>query len=290
MRKKINFSIIFLMMTGFIYAQTNAYEMASEYQNSQETVELDPNFNSNQNRSADLIYDNGPLVNSSSTGVGGADESVLQNIGLGLNILGLGHQLALGFWIADDFIINSSGGWDITSLDFYAYQTGSTTTSTITDLRILIFDGDPSLPTSSLIWGDETTNRLSNTEWSGMYRVQESTSGAAVNRPIMKNTANLNLHLEPGTYWLVWQTGGTLGSGPWAPPITINGLSTTGNGKQSLDGLSTYFEVLDSGTNTAQGFPFQVYGTAIEHVPLSNWTIIFSLLIIGLFSVFRFKF
>ena len=53
---------------------------------------------------AAVLYDNGPLVNSPGTGVGGADESVLQNNTLGMGTNGLGHQLRL-YRMADDFTV-----------------------------------------------------------------------------------------------------------------------------------------------------------------------------------------
>ena len=37
----------------------------------------------------------------------------------------------------------------------------------------------------------------------------------------MKQTVTIGTSLTEGTYWIDWQTGGTLASGPWAPPIAI---------------------------------------------------------------------
>ena len=105
-----------------------------------------------------LLYDNGPLINSAGTGAGGADESVLQSVSLGLNILGFGHQLSAGNRIADDFTVAHAGGWDVSTITFYAYQTGSPTTSTLTGANLQIWDGDPSVGGSSVIWGDTATN------------------------------------------------------------------------------------------------------------------------------------
>lgn len=291
MRKKITLSFLLLMMVGIINAQNNAFEVVSKSDDSQTRIQLNSKVKVEQNRdNTGLIYDNGPLINSSSSGVGGADESVLQNTSLGLTTLGFGHQVLNNNWIADDFTISENGGWDFTSLAFYSYQTGSTTTSTMNDLRIIIYDGDPSLPTTNIVWGDETTNRLNSTTWSGIYRVEEATSGTASNRPIMLNTCNVNFHLDAGTYWMAWQTSGTLGSGPWAPPITINGEATSGNGMQSIGGLAAFSAAVDGGTSTSQGFPFLVYGTIVETVPVSNWAIFLSMLSLGLFVAFRFRF
>jgi len=275
--------IIFLLFAGmFAYtanAQSQAYEVA-ESTSTKSNVQLIQNGDIEQNYSpSSLLYDNGPLINSAGTGSGGADESVLQNTSLGMNILGFGHQVSSDNWIADDFVITDNGGWDLSSLVFYAYQTGSTTTPTMDDLRIMIYDDSPDQPGANVVWGDATTNVFSSVAWSGVYRVDESTSGAS-NRPIMAITSDVNFHLDPGTYWIAWQVGGTLPSGPWAPPITINGQTTTGNAMQSIAGNTSYAALTDSGTLTGQGLPFLVYGEAVAAVPISDWAVVISMLLI----------
>lgn len=205
--------------------------------------------------SANVLYDNGSLVNSPGTGSGGADESVLQSVGLGLNTIGFGHQVLNDNWVADDFTVPATG-WSINTIDFFAYQTGSTTTSTITGVNVTIWDGPP--PSANVV---ATSSNMTSTGWTGIYRVTETTSGTT-NRPIMVNTVDFGtLNLAPGTYWISWQTDGSLASGPWAPPISINGTAVTGNGLQSTDAGATFPPALDSGTGTPQqGFPFIIYG------------------------------
>jgi len=204
------------------------------------------------------LYDNGPLVNSPGTGSGGADESALQNVSLGMNTLGAGHQVLNNNRVADDFTIPVGESWNIENITFFAYQTGSTTTSTMTAVNFQIWDGPPGVGGSTVVFGDTATNRMTTTGWSGIFRVAEDTSGAT-NRPIMANECDIAVTLDAGTYWLDWQTDGTLGSGPWAPPITINGQTTTGNGMQSLNGAA-FGDLTDSGTLTVQGLPFIING------------------------------
>lgn len=207
------------------------------------------------------LYDNGPLVNSPGTGVGGADESVLQSVSLGMNTLGAGHQVLNGNRVADDFTIPPGESWNIERITFFAYQTGSTTTSTMTGVNFQIWDGPPGVGGSSVVFGDTTTNRMTNTSWSGILRVTETTTGVANDRPIMANECDIAVVLDAGTYWIDWQTDGSLGSGPWAPPITINGQAVTGNSQQSLAG-GAFAPLLDTGTGTpAQGLPFIIDGT-----------------------------
>lgn len=211
------------------------------------------------------IYVNGPISNSTGTGAGGADESVLLTTTLGMGTIGFGHQISMGNRVADDFTIPVGETWTISSIEFFAYQTNSTTTSTITAGTLRIWDGVPGDPGSNIIFGDAVTNVLLATAFSGIYRVTETTSGNT-ERPIMQNTFSANTVLSAGTYWLDWSTGGSLASGPWAPPIALPATAVTGNGRQFIwdanAGTGTWGDALDGGTNTpAQGFPFRINGS-----------------------------
>ncbi len=203
----------------------------------------------------DLLYDNGGLVNFPGGGFGGADASVLETA-LGLSTYGFGAQTSAGNSMADDFVVPAPG-WQLDEVMLFAYQTGSTTTSTITEVRVQIWDGDPTAG-GTVIFGDLTTNRMTNTTWSNIYRSID-TAPLASNRPIMVQTASLGVELTPGTYWIEYQFNGTLSSGPWAPPITILATPVTGNAKQNQSG--TWVEAL-SGT-FAQGMPFILMGTEV---------------------------
>jgi hypothetical protein len=216
------------------------------------------------------LYDNGPLVNAPGGGFGGADASVLQNTSLGMNILGFGHQVFAGNRIADDFTITDTAGWAVGDITFFAYQTGSPYTSTITGVNYRIWDGPPGLPGSNVIFGNIARNRLLDTSWSGIYRATETTITSTL-RPIMADVVAGGVYLPPGTYWLDWQTDGSpMYSGPWAPPITINGLITTGNGIQSLDNGVSWGPALDSGTLSPQGFPFLISGCVPQDIPWAS--------------------
>ncbi len=203
------------------------------------------------------VYENGPFVNSPLSGAGGADESILQSVLFGMSTYGYGHQVSAGFRVADDFTVTDANGWDVESFTFYSYQTGSSTTSTITAVNFRIWDGVPDAPGSMVIFGDTVTNRLAGSYWTSAYRVTEPNSGAATDRPIMAVVASVGgiIHLAPGTYWVDWQMDGSLASGPWAVPLTVWGQHTTGN---ALQYTGAWAAVLDGGTGTQQGFPFAV--------------------------------
>ncbi len=210
-----------------------------------------------------LNYSNGPLVNGSGQGSGGNDASILQT-NLGMNILGSTVNYNANFILADDFTIPNGETWSIDTLAFFPYQTGSSLTSTINRLRFVIYDDNPSSPSKNIVCGTllSAATIVSN-QWSQIYRVT-STTLTNTQRPIMQVTISSGSCVLPqGTYWLAWTMTGALGSGPFNPAITINGQTTTGNALQSPDLGSTWVAVVDSGTNTPQGFPFIAQGTIL---------------------------
>lgn len=210
---------------------------------------------------AQILFDNGPVFNSPGTGFGGADESVLYTTTFAMGTIGFGQQLSAFNRVADDFTLNTTS--QIDSIVLFAYQTNSTTTSTITHVNFRIWNGPPDSVGSTIVFGDTTTNRLTSTGFSNVYRITETTVGNT-SRPIMRNVcATPGLTLTPGIYWIDWQTGGSLASGPWQPARVPAGQSITGNAKQRLIGATggVWAFAVDGGTGTpAQGFPFEIYG------------------------------
>lgn len=191
-----------------------------------------------------------------SGGFGGAPVSALQG-NLAMTTFGAGAQIVNNNSVADDFVV-PAGGWTVERMRFYTYQTGSPVTSTINDLRLRIFANDPN--TGTLVFGDTATNRLTSTAFTGVYRVTDTTL-TNNQRPTMEMVVEFNppLVLAAGTYWFAWQAGGTLASGPWAPPQTVIGQTTTGNGQQSIAGAA-FAPLTDGGTLTPQGVPFIIEG------------------------------
>lgn len=221
--------------------------------------------------SRDVLWDNGPLVTHPGGAAGGADGSVVQT-SLGMTLYGFGHQFSLGYLMADDFTVPAGANWQIDRITFFAYQTGSSTVSSITGVYFQIYDGQPGAG-GTPIFGDLTTNRMVSTAWSGIYRTLDTDLRTATNRPIMADVAEPGavLALAPGTYWIAWCTNGTLSSGPWAPPVTILGQTTTGSALQYIS--PTWSPAVDGGTGTQQGMPFVIEGnpgsTATE---ASTWS------------------
>jgi len=204
-----------------------------------------------------LLFDGGPMITHPAGGAGGNDASALQTVLL-LSTYGFGAQISAGNSMADDFTVTGAG-WDIDEMQFFTYQTNSGTTSTINDLRIQIYDGAPNAG-GTVVWGDLTTNRMTSTNWTNIYRVLDTNLGD-VARPIMRVVAQFAtpISLTPGTYWVEFQFGGTAASGPWAPPVSIIGQTTTGNALQKT--TTGWAQALDTGSGTVQGMPFLIMGT-----------------------------
>ena len=264
--RKITQNLALLLLTvglGQLNAQNNSAELSNEV----EIVEVGTPGTTNFVVTAGTLYSNGPIINMPGGGAGGNDLSLLESATLGMNILGFGHALSSGYRVADDVTFDNDV--EIESLQFYAYQTGSTTTSTINNISLRIWAGsvdDVLAGTATVVWGDDFTNVLTVTEWSGVYRASE-TNPMDATRPVMLSTVEIagGLTLPAGTYTLDWQSGGTLASGPWASPIAVLGETNTGNALQ-FDG-SLWLPLIDTGTsgieNFPQGLPFEINGSEV---------------------------
>lgn len=209
------------------------------------------------------LFNNGPILNLP------PDQSALQDLSLGMGTYGFGCQISAGNIMADDFTVGA-GGWIIQSLVFFNYQTGSSLTSTINDVRAWVLDGSPDLPGSTVIWGNQNDNILSSSVFSGIYRTLESAPGAT-NRPIMASTCNVNFNLPAGQYWLAWYEGGTLASGPWQPPVSIWNQCETGDGYQ-FTAAGGWLFAIDTLSGCSQGLPFIINGEmGGSPIEISTW-------------------
>lgn len=221
-----------------------------------------------------VLFNNGPLVNSTGTGTNGADESVIQ---APIGSYGWNINTAVPFRCADDFTVVGSS-WSVTSFDVYTYQSNAPVTSCpITKAVLRIWNGQPGTAGATVVWGDTTTNRMGAGVYSNINRVGAVGGGAA--RAIWKITANTpGLTLNPGTYWAEWGFLGSASySGPWGPPVTINNTPTTGNSIMfagTLAGWSPIMGVTGPPATNPQGMPFNVNGTTSGgsgNIPFLVW-------------------
>lgn len=215
--------------------------------------------------SAQVLVSNGPFVTHPGQGAGGANYSAMDTnlYTYAAGILGFrasNTSTGVVYRVADDFTIPASTTWSIDSIIFYGYQTGASTTSTITQLDFVIWNGLPDQ--STIVYGDTTMNLLDQTSWANCYRGVHYDL-LNVQRPIMRVAHNLpGTQLGPGTYYLDWRYAGTLTSGPWANPIAIPNQAVTGDAMQK--GGTAWNNIMNNGNG--QGLPFVIKGTVVGSV------------------------
>src|SRR5690606_13285037 len=95
------------------------------------------------------------------------------------------------------------------------------------------------------------------------YRVR-STEMASTQRAIYRVEAAVNppLSLQPGEYWLEWQAGGTLPSGPFCVPVSYPGLPGPPNADARFFDGATWSNLREGTTQTPQDLAFEIRGTA----------------------------
>jgi hypothetical protein len=217
---------------------------------------------------ATVLWDNGPVVTNPGGGFGGADLSLLESTTLGMTTFGAANQGNLtdgGNRMADDFVIPAGEEWSIRSCTFYSYQTSSPTDpSPISAATLAIWDGAPEQPGSTMVFGDQLTDRLVDAPWANLFRAEEPapTSNA---RAVFAVTVDVNAVLPEGTYFVDYApVGSGAFSGPWAPPVTRTSQTTTGDALQRFGGTWQAFQ--DGGTLTALGLPFICEGEVLVGV------------------------
>jgi hypothetical protein len=204
--------------------------------------------------SAAVLFSNGPIIThpAGMTGtVAGADRSAISPTG---TLFGLGMNQASGFRVADDFTV-PAGGWEINSFEFFTYQTGATASS-ITGITLRVWNGAPNAG-GTIVFGDATTNVLSSTALTNIYRTSSTDTAGTTRRIQSVVVSGLSLNLPAGTYWLDWAMSGNVASGPWQPPVSSPTAMVLGNALQFDGTASTWGPANDAGVAGTPGIPFQ---------------------------------
>lgn len=180
---------------------------------------------------------------------------------------GTSSSATASFFLADDFVVPPGKKWQISTIDFFAYQTGYTgSTNPFTTVRVNIFSSDPSVAGATSVFGDDTTNRYASGTSAKMYRIFNSTiptaSAPGTTRQIWKITANTSVTLNPGTYWIKYQLQNVvMTNAGFLPAVTIPGTRglPTFNGKQYDAIASTWTDLIDAGNPaTAPDYPMDM--------------------------------
>jgi len=243
--KKFTFFMAALLMTGAVYAQNDCVANTRDMAPAIPVISQEGFKKSDPTRA--ILYNNGPLITHPGAGAGGAHVSMVNTPYS--DIYGSNCNKAAGYSLADDFILDAQS--TVETINFWAYQTGSPgTASTITGAYVRIWNGEPGMCGSTVIWGDLTTNRMAFSSYSNINRIMSSDGMSNTARRIMDVGVTVNTVLDPGYYWLEWTfTGSTDFTGPWCPPVTVLGVPETGNAKQCYNGVWKSVSAEQGGTH-----------------------------------------
>lgn len=128
--------------------------------------------------------------------------------------------------VADDFTIPPGQSWSISKVCVYALANHNLT-DIFDGMHVRIWDGNPSLPNSNILYGDLTTNVYSHYIDSFIYAIPNSNliiwQVPSAHNKIWKITGNVSKTLPAGTYWLEWEIHGQYGSLA-TPPAKVKGV------------------------------------------------------------------
>ena len=181
--------------------------------------------------------------------------------------------------LADDFTI--AQGCTFTSAELFAYQTSGPATSPFTATTLRIWSGRPGDAGSTIVFGDTTTNRLTTSVDTGIFRVSNTSVPApgiapGYTRRIWKNTVSIGMALQPGTYWLDWASTINPSGIHFYPLKTVAGSrgQPGDNARLFLNSSGLWQDVLDAGSPTSapdvsQDFTFNLSGTPVAGDPVT---------------------
>jgi hypothetical protein len=174
----------------------------------------------------------------------------------------------MGYRLADDFTV-PAGGWTVSSVVFFEFQANAQIgMPTINSTNLRIWRGRPGDSGSVIVFGNTTANRLSSVTQAHLFRTPDSNL-SNTQREVYRVEVAVSpaLALTPGVYWLDWQSGGTLSSGPFDVPVTVLGSTgPAGANARFFDGTS-WSNIRDLGMQTQQEMSFLVRGTAGSSAP-----------------------
>ncbi len=165
------------------------------------------------------------------------------------------------FRLADNFNVNC-GPWNITKFVLYGYVTAGGP-NPINDVRLAVYNTDPSVGSPAPIFGDFTTNRFSTSNSASVYRIANGSTDQSrqvwrveVNVPALSTISNL----ANGNYWIVYSLGNTTAPATTiqSPLSTVVGTTTQpgNNAKQFNVSTGTWANLTDVGG--PQDLPFEV--------------------------------
>jgi hypothetical protein len=193
-------------------------------------------------------YDNGGM----DPQPGGCNGDMYSQIEAPSNVYG-NNTLVGAFHQADDFTVPSGQTWDISQLTWYLYQTNAPVTEPLVDVFVQIWNGNPMLG-GSLIAGDMTTDRLTSSTFSGVYRVSAITECARAVKECKIDMTWL-APLGAGTYWIeIGSNGNVAYSGPWANHV----VPRDGNENSIFYTVGTATWAVNAANGVGWDYPFKL--------------------------------
>ena len=188
--------LLCVLLTGVLaWAQTTPPADVTATALSQSKVKIAWNAPDGTTQPARLnLFNQADMVTHPGLGHNGADVSALYG---GQAVLGPNANANSHYWLADDFTL--TGTAMVREIEFYAYQTGSSTTSSFTGCYVSIYNTEPIDSTAEPIWTSGTTSCMTSTSWTGIYRTG-ATAMTDTTRPIMRIVAGINTSLPAGNY------------------------------------------------------------------------------------------
>ncbi len=206
-----------------------------------------------------VLYTNGSFVNNPGGHSTGADASmVMTSLGYSTN----GSTINLSkYQKADDFTIEDAE-WQIDTIYIYGYQTNGGIPSTLTAGYIEIWNGRPDSATSSVVWGNMTTNLMGSTGWTNCYRVKD-TDLTSTSRAIHYVACPVNFKLTKGKYWIRFAVKGSTTSGPYCPPVPPQNEKGTPNAYSYKVSNGVWSPSTDKSTGNPVDYPFVIIGSKV---------------------------
>lgn len=223
-----------------------------------------------QTMDAQQIYTNGPV----STGATHAatntaaptgftwSEMQSPNTTIGAGFI-YNNALTSDFSIADDFTVPAGQIWNISSADFFGYQTGFTGTGIPADvIRVRIWNGDPSSGTATVVFGNMTSNVV-NAPGSADASIYRVTNATGTTRKVWKMNATIGTSLPAGTYFIEVQVHATNDAAMFTPPVTILNTLTDPSWNAVQRSGAVWADLLDLGTSNQLALAFNLNGAVV---------------------------
>lgn len=247
-----------------------------------------------QTASAQVIYDNGPFATGSVSKNGTAAPAGKQwsevqndngNTTQSNTLAASGCQAVPGGnnRCADDFTVPVGETWTINQVVVYIIQIGATS-NPVTNMNLRIWNGRPADPTSTIVFGDTTTNRfVSGTDTNTLRAFNSAVPTSNAPRTDLtiwevKIAVAPAAVLTAGTYWVDFQT--TTTAAQFTPLTTYVGARNVplDNARQFTSSTGLWADVIDAGNPAATpdvrlGIPFKLEGskTGVATIPRNRW-------------------